>query len=244
MGDRVCLSCCDPVGKGRLMQIGDRDIRLLICEDDYLVREGARAVLDSSPGIRVIGTAGDPDELDALLATHDPDAVILDIRMPPTYTTEGIDVARRLRKARPDVGIVMLSQHDDPEYALELLEDGSERLAYLLKERLGDSDRLVAAIEEVVQGGSALDPKIVDSLMEAQRRRSASRLAGLTPRELEVLSLMATGKGNAAIGRDLVISERAVEKHSNAIFRKLGLGDETDVNRRVAAVLFFLQRSE
>lgn len=226
------------------MQVGDRDIRLLICEDDYLVREGARAVLDAAPGIRVLATAGDPDELDELLEKHDPDAVILDIRMPPSFTTEGIDIARRLRRQRPEIGIVMLSQHDDPEYALELLEDGSEGLAYLLKERLGDAERLVAAIEEVVQGGSALDPKIVDSLMEAQRRRSASRLAGLTPRELEVLSLMATGKGNAAIARDLVVSERAVEKHTNAIFRKLGLGDETDVNRRVAAVLFFLQRSE
>lgn len=226
------------------MQIGERDIRLLICEDDYLVREGARAVLDSAPGIRVLATAGDPDELDQLLDSHDPDAVILDIRMPPTFSTEGIDVARRLRRERPEIGIVILSQHDDPEYALELLEDGSERLAYLLKERLGDSERLVAAIEEVVQGGSALDPKIVDSLMEAQRRRSASRLAGLTPRELEVLSMMATGKGNAAIARDLVVSERAIEKHTNAIFRKLGLGDDIDVNRRVAAVLFFLQRSD
>lgn len=226
------------------MQIGERDIRLLICEDDYLVREGARAVLDSASGIRVLATAANPDELDELLATHEPDAVILDIRMPPTYSTEGIDIARRLRRERPEIGIVILSQHDDPEYALELLEDGSERLAYLLKERLGDSERLVAAIEEVVQGGSALDPKIVDSLMEAQRRRSASRLAGLTPRELEVLSMMATGKGNAAIARDLVVSERAIEKHTNAIFRKLGLGDEIDVNRRVAAVLFFLQRSD
>jgi DNA-binding NarL/FixJ family response regulator len=226
------------------MQIGERDIRLLICEDDYLVREGARAVLDSASGIRVLATAANPDELDELLATHEPDAVILDIRMPPTYSTEGIDIARRLRRERPEIGIVILSQHDDPEYALELLEDGSERLAYLLKERLGDSERLVAAIEEVVQGGSALDPKIVDSLMEAQRRRSASRLAGLTPRELEVLSMMATGKGNAAIARDLVVSERAIEKHTNAIFRKIGLGDEIDVNRRVAAVLFFLQRSD
>jgi DNA-binding NarL/FixJ family response regulator len=226
------------------MQVGERDIRLLICEDDYLVREGARAVLDSASGIRVLATAGDPDELDALLDAHEPDAVILDIRMPPTFTTEGIDVAKRLREQRPEIGIVILSQHDDPEYALELLEHGSERLAYLLKERLGDSERLVAAIEEVVSGGSALDPKIVDSLMEAQRRRNVSRLAGLTPRELEVLSLMATGKGNAAIARELVISERAVEKHTNAIFRKLGLGDEVDVNRRVAAVLFFLQRSE
>ncbi len=138
----------------------------------------------------------------------------------------------------------MLSQHADPEYALELLEDGSSGVAYLLKERLGDVDRLLQAIDEVRAGGSMLDPKIVSALLEAQRRRTASRLAGLTPRELEVLRLMASGKGNAAIARELTISDRSVEKHSNAIFRKLGLSEELDLNRRVAAVLFYLQRGD
>jgi DNA-binding NarL/FixJ family response regulator len=217
---------------------------LLIAEDDYLVREGARAVLDAVDGLEVCGTAGGPDELLALLAEHRVDVVILDIRMPPTYTTEGIELAHRVRRDHPGTGIVVLSQHDDPEYALELLEDGSNGVAYLLKERLGDADRLLQAIDEVRAGGSMLDPKIVSALLEAQRRRTASRLAGLTPRELEVLRLMASGRGNAAIARDLAISDRSVEKHSNAIFRKLGLSEELDLNRRVAAVLFYLQRGD
>jgi DNA-binding NarL/FixJ family response regulator len=217
---------------------------LLIAEDDYLVREGARAVLDAVDGVEVLGTAEGPDGLLELLAVHAVDVVVLDIRMPPTFTTEGIELARRVRRDHPGTGIVVLSQHDDPEYALELLEGGSAGVAYLLKERLGDADRLLQAIDEVRAGGSMLDPKIVSALLEAQRRRTASRLAGLTPRELEVLRLMASGKGNAAIARDLCISDRSVEKHSNAIFRKLGLSEELDLNRRVAAVLFYLQRGD
>ncbi len=217
--------------------------RVLVCDDDYLVREGARSVLEQIGGLEVLGTAGDPAALREMWETHRPDVVLIDIRMPPTYTTEGIDMALELRAQDPDLGIVVLSQHDDPEYALELLADGSEGLAYLLKERLGDADRLLGAIAEVREGGSVLDPKIVDALMEAQHRRAVSRLAGLTPRELDVLSLMATGKGNGGIARDLAISDRSVEKHINAIFKKLGLREDLEVNRRVAAVLFFLQRS-
>jgi DNA-binding NarL/FixJ family response regulator len=217
--------------------------RLLIAEDDYLVREGARAVLDAADGIEVVATAGDAPGLERLLAEHHVDVVVLDIRMPPTYTTEGIDLALRVRARYPGIGVVVLSQHDDPEYALELLKDGSDGVAYLLKERLGDAERLVQAIEEVVAGGSMLDPRIVEALIEAQRRRRVSRLAGLTPRELEVLALMAQGKGNLAIARTLSISDRSVEKHTNAIFRKLGLSEEIELNRRVAAVLFFLQRA-
>jgi DNA-binding NarL/FixJ family response regulator len=216
---------------------------LVIVEDDYLVREGARAVLDAHPRTRVIGTAAQPSEVEALLEERRPDVVLLDIRMPPSFATEGIELARELRARHPGIGIVVLSQHDDPEYALELLKDGSAGVAYLLKERLGDAERLVQAIEEVRDGGSILDPRIVEALMEAQRRRSASKLAGLTPRELEVLALMASGRGNAAIARDLTITERSVEKHTNAIFRKLGFTEELELNRRVAAVLFYLQRS-
>jgi DNA-binding NarL/FixJ family response regulator len=216
---------------------------LLIAEDDYLVREGARAVLDAHPRLSVLGTASDPDQILELLETHRPDVVILDIRMPPTFTTEGIELAHRVRAEHEGVGIVVLSQHADPEYAIELLKDGSDGVAYLLKERLGDADRLVQAIEEVRAGGSMLDPKIVEALLEAQRRRTASKLAGLTPRELEVLALMASGRGNAAIARELSITDRSVEKHSNAIFRKLGLSEDLELNRRVAAVLFYLQRS-
>lgn len=220
-----------------------RPTSLLIAEDDYLVREGARAVLEAHPRVSVLGTAGDGAALLALFEDTSPDVVLLDIRMPPTFTTEGIELARRIRADHPSVGIVMLSQHADPEYALELLRDGSRGLAYLLKERLGDAERLVQAIEEVRDGGSILDPRIVEGLLEAQRRRTASKLAGLTPRELEVLALMASGRGNAAIARELTITDRSVEKHSNAIFRKLGLGEEIELNRRVAAVLFYLQRS-
>lgn len=218
-------------------------IRVLVCDDDYLVREGARAVLERVGGLEVPGTAGNPDELRRLWSLHRPDVVLLDIRMPPTFTTEGIDLAHELRAQDPNLGIVVLSQHDDPEYALELLADGAAGLAYLLKERLGDAERLLDAITEVRDGGSVLDPKIVEALMEAQHRRSMSRLAGLTPRELDVLALMAAGRGNGAIARDLAISERSVEKHINAIFKKLGLREDIELNRRVAAVLFFLQRS-
>lgn len=218
-------------------------IRLMIVEDDLLVREGARALLDAAEGIQVIATAGNPTELLALVEQDPPDVVMTDIRMPPTFTTEGIELAKQLRLRHPQIGIVVLSQHADPEYALELLKDGAEGYAYLLKERLGDADELVGAIREAAARGSHLDPRIVDNLLEAQRRRSRSRVAGLTPRQLEVLALMASGKGNAAIADSLVISERAVEKHTNAIFRKLDLTAADDLNRRVAAVLFYLQRA-
>ena len=229
-----------PTTKRRVM--GGRT-RLLIAEDDYLVREGARAVLDTFDDLEVVATAGEATGLLDLVDQHAVDVVVLDIRMPPSYTTEGIEVALEIRRTRPGVGIVVLSQHADPEYALELLREGSDGMAYLLKERLGDADRLVQAIDEVTTGGSMLDPRIVEALLEAQRRRTSSRLAGLTPRELEVLSLMASGKGNLAVADDLSITERSVEKHTNAIFRKLGLTEEPQLNRRVAAVLFFLQRT-
>lgn len=218
-------------------------IAVAIAEDDYLVRQGVQTVLARDPEIRVVGAASSPQEMQQLLFAEHVDVVVLDIRMPPTHTTEGIQLARTLREQRPHIGIVILSQHHDPEYALELLGDGSEGKAYLLKERLGDADELVKAIHEVHRGGSVLDPTIVDALLTARSRRGNSRLAGLTPREMDVLALMATGKGNSRIAEELVIGERAVEKHSNAIFGKLGLRDADDLNRRVAAVLFFLQRS-
>lgn len=222
---------------------GAADLRVVIADDEYLVREGARSVLSSVPGITVADLAHDPDSLHAAIAATSPDVVVLDIRMPPTYRTEGIDAARNLRRTHPRLGIVILSQYADPEYALELLRDGSNGLAYLLKERLGEPTKLAEAIREVAGGGSVLDPKVVDALIEAQHRRSRSRLHGLTPREGEVLELMATGRNNAGIAQALVLSERAVEKHINAIFRKLDLSEELDINQRVTAVLFFLQRN-
>lgn len=217
-------------------------LRVVIADDEYLVREGARSVLSSMPGITVVGVAGCPDELMVLIAQTSPDAVVLDIRMPPTYRTEGIDAALQIRAGDPAIGIVVLSQYADPEYALELLRNGSAGLAYLLKERLGKPAQLAEAVREVARGGSILDAKVVDALLEAQQRRTRSKLHGLTEREHEVLALMATGRTNAAIAGTLVLSERAVEKHINAIFRKLGLSQELDMNHRVAAVLFFLQR--
>ena len=218
-------------------------VKVLIADDEYLVREGARSVLSSVPGIDVLGVAGDPEELLAAINATPPDVVVLDIRMPPTYQTEGIDAAHVIRCTHPGIGIVILSQYADPEYALELLRDGSKGLAYLLKERLGEPTKLAEAIREVARGGSVLDTKVVDGLIDAQHRRARSRLHGLTPREGQVLEMMATGRTNAAIGDALFLSERAVEKHINAIFRKLGLSEELDINHRVAAVLFFLQRN-
>ena len=221
---------------------GSDALRVVIADDEYLVREGARSVLSAVPGIEVVGLAADPAELMTTIEEHEPDAVLLDIRMPPTHQTEGIDAAHDIREQHPRIGVVILSQHADPEYALDLLKDGSKGFAYLLKERLGSPMQLAEALREVASGGSILDPKVVDALLEDQRQRSRSRLHGLTPRENEVLELMAAGRTNASIARALVLSERAVEKHINAIFRKLDLSEELDINHRVAAVLFFLQR--
>lgn len=217
--------------------------RVVIADDEYLVREGARSVLSSVPGIEVVGLAGDPVELMSVIDDTSPDVVVLDIKMPPTHRAEGIEAAHYIREKYPKIGVVILSQYADPEYALELLRHGSNGMAYLLKERLGRPAQLAEAIREVAQGGSILDPKVVDALMEAQRRRSRSRLHGLTTREHEVLTEMAGGRTNAAIAATLYLSERAVEKHINAIFRKLDLSEELDINHRVAAVLFFLQRN-
>ena len=218
-------------------------LRVLIADDEYLVREGARSVLSTIAGIEVVGTAADPQELMAAIEETHPDAVLLDIKMPPTHRAEGIEAARRIKRDHPRIGVVILSQYADPEYALELLWDGARGLAYLLKERLGRPAQLAEALFEVAGGGSTLDPKVVDALMDAQRRRRRSRIHGLTDRELEVLTLMAAGRTNAGIALRLYVSERAVEKHCTAIFRKLGLNEELDINQRVAAVLFFLQKN-
>ena len=228
---------------GEMASRNSTTLRVVIADDELLVREGARSVLSSMPGIHVVGLAADPAELMGRIEETEPDVVVLDIKMPPTHRAEGIEAAHRIRRDYPRVGVVILSQYADPEYALELLRDGSKSLAYLLKERLGRPAQLAEAIREVAQGGSILDPKVVDALMEAQRRRARSRVHGLPPREHEVLTLMATGRTNAAIAQSLVLSERAVEKHINSIFRKLGLNEELDINHRVAAVLFFLQKN-
>jgi DNA-binding NarL/FixJ family response regulator len=217
-------------------------ITVVLADDNVIVREGVRALLGYDRGVEVVGVAGDYDELVARALATAPQVVVTDIRMPPTFVDEGIQAAKEVRKRLPGTGIVILSQFDDPEYALELLRDGSQGLAYLLKERLGRPAQLVEALYTVAEGGSTLDPKVVDSLMEAQRRRSRSKIHGLTDREYEVLALMASGRTNAGIAAKLFLSQRAVEKHSHAIFRKLGLGEDLDINQRVSAVLFFLEQ--
>ena len=212
----------------------------MLGEDHALLREGLATLLRGAADIELIGVAEDLPALEALIVDHDPDVVVTDIRMPPTGTDEGIALAARLRAEHPAMGVVVLSQHDDPAYALALLEHGSEGRAYLLKERISQVGELLAAVREVAAGGSVIDPKVVEGLVSANRRAPASELDRLTPREREVLAEMATGKSNAAIASTLVLSERAVEKHTNSIFSKLGLTEEPDLNRRVKAVLVHL----
>jgi DNA-binding NarL/FixJ family response regulator len=214
-------------------------IRVVLAEDNPLLREGIERVLERAEGLELVGAAGDLPGIEALVEAESPDLVVTDIRMPPTGTDEGIQLAARLREERPEVGVVVLSQYVEPAYALALLEAGSEGRAYLLKERVSEVDELVAAIREVAAGGSVIDAKVVESLVAA-RRPATSDLARLTPREREILGEMAQGKSNAAIAATLVLSTRAVEKHTNSIFSKLGLSEEVDVNRRVKAVLLYL----
>jgi DNA-binding NarL/FixJ family response regulator len=215
-------------------------IRVVVAEDNYLVREAVVRLLDSSPEIEIAGACEDFDDLIATVDREHPDVVVTDIRMPPTGTDEGVRAAKQLRQEHPEIGVVVLSQYVEPGYALELLDTGSERRAYLLKERVSDVDQLLRAIQEVARGGSVIDPKVVEALVTARSRRADSRLEFLTPREQEVLAEMAQGRNNAAVANALGLSERAVEKHINSVFSKLGLSEEPDVNRRVKAVLLYL----
>ena len=216
-------------------------IRVVFAEDNYLVREGTAALLMTSDEVELVGTATNLEEL--LLAVDElrPEAVLTDIRMPPTNTTEGIDAARKIRGEHPEIGVVVLSQFAEEEYAYDLLKDGAAGLGYLLKERVADVTELVRALNEVAGGGSVLDPKVVEALVSAKDRMAHSPLAQLTDREREVLEHMAQGKNNAAIAKSLFLTERAVEKHINSLFHKLALSEETEVHRRVMAVLAFLR---
>jgi DNA-binding NarL/FixJ family response regulator len=213
-------------------------IRIVLADDNYLVREGVRRLLETQNDLEVVATCDDLDSLLEAVEAERPDVVVTDIRMPPGGRDEGIRAAEQLRETRPETGVVVLSQFAEPEYAVALLEQGSERRAYLLKERVNDLDELVAAIREVAAGGSAIDSKVVDSLVAA--RRENSPLEALTPREREALAEMAQGKNNAAIAASLVITEQSVEKYIHSIFQKLGLTWQPDVHRRVKAVLLFL----
>jgi DNA-binding NarL/FixJ family response regulator len=216
-------------------------IGVVIAEDNTLLRSGLERVIDQAADLTLLGSAGDMPGLLDLVERTAPSVVVTDIRMPPTGTDEGIQIAAKLRADHPDIGVVVLSQHSDASYALALLEGGSHGRAYLLKERVADIEDLVAAIRDVAAGGSVIDPKVVEGLVSANRAPRRTELDWLTPRELEVLGEMAQGKSNAAIAASLVLSERAVEKHTNSIFSKLALSEERDVNRRVKAVLVYLQ---
>ncbi len=215
-------------------------IRVALAEDNVLLREGISRLVDGDDDFELVGVSSDLPGLLALIVERDPDVVVTDIRMPPTGTDEGIRAAEWLRQHRPEVGVVVLSQFTAPAYAMALLEEGSAGRAYLLKERVAGVDELASAIRAVAQGGSVIDPLVIDELVRSRSSRRTSDLAWLTPRELEILGEMAQGKSNAAIAASLGVSERAVEKHTNSIFSKLGLTEEKDVNRRVKAVLVFL----
>ena len=208
-----------------------------------LVREGVQRILEAEPRLEVVGVYGDREALLSAIEGDRPDVVITDLRMPPTQSDEGIAIAHALRETHPEIGVIVLSQYADPAYVMALLEGGSARRGYLLKDRLADRRRLIEAIDEVAGGGSIIDGDVVDALVSAQVGKSRSRLEVLTPRELEILGEVASGKSNAAIARSLVITKRSVEHHIGSIFSKLDLADESEVSRRVTATLVFLSET-
>jgi DNA-binding NarL/FixJ family response regulator len=218
----------------------ERPIRVVIADDTYLVREALLRVLEHAEDIEVVGSAQDRDSLLRTIEAEHPDVVVSDIRMPPTHNDEGLQVAALLREQQPEMGVVILSQFADPRYGLALLDHGSDRRAYLLKERIQYRGQLVSAIREVNAGGSVIDAKVVEGLVEARTHADHSPLNDLTPRELEILTFVARGYSNQAIADELVLTKRAVEKHINAIFLKLGLSDAVEVSRRVKAALIYL----
>src|SRR5918999_4007189 len=215
-------------------------LRLVLAEDNLLVREGLEQLLAGADGLEIVAACADLDTLREAIAEHKPDVVITDIRMPPTRTDEGIRVAEQLRESDPEVGVVVLSQYSEPAYVLKLLEAGSDRRGYLLKERVHDRGQLSTAIRTVAEGGSVIDPKLVEVLVAGRAAVEQSPLRDLTAREREVLAEIAEGKSNAAIAESLVLTKRAVEKHINSIFMKLGLAAADDVSKRVKATLMFL----
>ena len=219
-------------------------IRIVVAEDNALLRDGLVRLISSIADFELAGSCGTYDDLCELVEQTNPDVVVTDIRMPPTGTDEGIRIATTLRTTHPETGVVVLSQFASPAYAMALLAEGSHRRAYLLKDRVADVDDLVAAIRQVHEGGAVIDPKVVEQIVGGSIRRSRSPLEHLTKREREILGEMAQGKSNAAIAATLILSERAVEKHTNSIFSKLLLTEERDVNRRVTAVLMYLTEGD
>lgn len=215
-------------------------IRLVVAEDSALLRDGMVRLFERVDDIEVVGACGSLPDLLELVADIDPDVVLTDIRMPPSGTDEGIQAAGILRKRNPGIGVVVLSQYASPAYAVALFEHGSDGRSYLLKDRVSAVEEVAEAIRAVARGGSLVDPRVVDELVAARSGHARSPIEQLTPREREILGEIATGKSNAAIAATLYLSERAVEKHSNSIFSKLGITNEPNLNRRVKAVLLYL----
>ena len=218
-------------------------IRVVAAEDSFLAREGIVSILGDIEDVELVEMSGDLDELRDAVERTSPDIVLTDIRMPPTNTDEGIRFAAELREQHPEMGVVVLSQHAEPRYAMALFNSGSDRRAYLLKERLHDKSELSRALHDVAAGGSLVDSRVVDKLVSA-RQRDDSELTRLTPREIEILALIAEGRSNGSIAASLGITKRAVERHINAIFLKLELGKPEDVSRRVKAALLYLGGDE
>jgi DNA-binding NarL/FixJ family response regulator len=220
-----------------------KPLRVLIAEDQYLTREGTKRLLDERDEIEVVGVASDLDGVLAEARRLCPDAILMDVKMPPTFSMEGIEAAHLIKRERPETGIVMLTQHDDESYVWALLEHGVAGYGYLHKVRVGDVDQLVRVMREVASGGSVLDPRIVETLLRRRSKKPGSPLAGLTAAEFDALALMADGRSNPAIAEALHVSLGTVEKRIAATFSKLGLRSEADLNRRVAAVLIYLRES-
>ena len=219
-------------------------IRVVLAEDSLLVRQGLSELLATADDIEVVASCGDVDSLLEAVAREGPDVVLTDIRMPPDHADEGVQVAAELRTSAPDIGVVVISQYAEPRYPLLLLESGSDGRAYLLKDHIHDRTQLSTAIRTVAAGGSMIDPKVVEVLVSSKSRAERSSLSQLTGREAEVLAEIAQGKSNAAIADSLVLTKRAVEKHINSIFLKLGLADADDVSKRVKATLLFLDETD
>lgn len=216
-------------------------LRIVIADDNYLVREGTRRLLEDSGVVDVLATVGTAAELLQAVEALRPDVVLTDIRMPPGHQVEGIEAAHAIRKRHPSIGVVVLSQHSDAAYAVQLLKDGTDGLGYLLKTRVGELDELLRALHEVAAGRSVVDPGVVERLVDYRSRQAESPLRLLSPREVDVLREMAEGKSNSSIAADLHLSESSVEKYVNSIFSKLGLTEERLLSRRVAAVLAYLR---
>ena len=219
-------------------------IRVAVAEDSYLIREVLMATLSTAPEVELVAVCSNGNELRTAISTWKPEVVVTDIRMPPSGAEEGIRVAAALRDSNPEMGVVVLSQYAEPAYALALLDRGSGRRGYLLKERIRHRAELIRAIETVAEGGSVIDPLIVDVLIKARSKAAESRLSQLTAREHQILGEIAAGKSNGAIAQSLFLTKRAVEKHVNAIFAKLDLPETEDVSRRVKATLIFLAEEE